>query len=344
VGTIKAIAGNSITLAPDAAAVEVSVVVQDSTRILRVAPGQKDLKDAAPIHQQDLQVGDRIRGFGAMAADNSLVASSIVAMKHADVQAKQLEERQEWQRGVGGLVTAVDGSAGTITISTSSLAGTKTVLLRTSKETLLRRYAPDSVKFDDARPGTLDQVKPGNQLRARGTRSTDGAEFAAKEIVSGAFRNIAGTITSVDSQANTIGVMDLIAKKAVTVKFSSQSQLRKLPPETAQRIALRLKRRAEGLPPTAATSGRTETNPPGPGPPDFQQMLSRLPPATIADFHKGEAVMIVSTEGLVAGQVVAITLLGGVEPILTAAPGSQAMILSPWAVGSPGGEGGEVGP
>ena len=72
---------------------------------------------------------------------------------------------------------------------------------------------------------------------------------------------------------------------------------------------------------------------------DFQQMLSRMPAVTLADLHKGDALLIVATEGSVSGST-AITLLSGVEPILQAAPSSsQAMMLTPWSLGgAPGGD------
>ena len=77
------------------------------------------------------------------------------------------------------------------------------------------------------------------------------------------------------------------------------------------------------------------------GAPDFNSMLSRLPAVALADLHKGDAVMIVSTEGS-GNSGTAITLLSGVEPILTAAPSaSQAMMLAPWSLGgAPGGDAG----
>ena len=76
------------------------------------------------------------------------------------------------------------------------------------------------------------------------------------------------------------------------------------------------------------------------GAPDFQQMLSRMPAVTLDDLHKGDAVLIVTTQGSVAGAGTAITLLSGVEPILQAAPtGSQALMLAPWSLGgAPGGD------
>ncbi len=123
----------------------------------------------------------------------------------------------------------------------AALGTVKKIAIHISKDTILRRYAADSVRFDDAKPGTLDQIKPGDQLRARGTRNEDGSEFVAEEIVSGSFRNIAGTVSSIEVSQNTISVTDLKTKKPVLVKFTADSQLRKLPPMMAQRIATRLK-------------------------------------------------------------------------------------------------------
>src|SRR5436309_2289069 len=54
IGAIKAINGTAITLTPDSGA-DISVTVQPATRIVRIAPGEKDLKNATPIQLQDLQ-------------------------------------------------------------------------------------------------------------------------------------------------------------------------------------------------------------------------------------------------------------------------------------------------
>lgn len=360
VGTVKAIAGNAVTLTTDSGP-EINVLVQDSTLMVRTAPGQKSLKDATRIQLPDLQVGDRILVRGQTSSDGkSLLASSIIVMKKSDIEQKQEHDRADWQkRGVGGLVRSVDAASGTVTISTSALAAAKTLAIHISKATIVRRYAPNSVKFDDATTGTLDQIKPGDQLRARGTRSADGNELAAEEVVSGSFRNIAGTISSVDASQGVINVMDLITKKPVVVKVAADSQMRKLPAMMAQMIAMRLKGGAQGAPQGAAAGnggapvarqggwqgggGAGGGSRPGGGPPDFQQILTRLPAASLADLQKGEAVMIVTTEGTAGSAVTAITLLSGVEPILTAAPaGSQSMLLSAWSLTPSGGGEGET--
>jgi hypothetical protein len=68
-------------------------------------------------------------------------------------------------------------------------------------------------------------------------------------------------------------------------------------------------------------------------------MLTRLPAMTVNDFQKGDAVILVSTEGTDSA-VTAITLVGGVEPILTASPaGRQGMVLSPWSLSGGAAEG-----
>src|SRR5437660_11575022 len=63
IGAIKSIAGNTLTLTLDSGP-DVSVTVQPDARILRIAPGAKDLKDATPVALLDLQVGDRVRVRG----------------------------------------------------------------------------------------------------------------------------------------------------------------------------------------------------------------------------------------------------------------------------------------
>jgi len=365
-GTIKSISGKVITLTTDAGS-EVTVQVQDATKLVRIAPGQKDLKEATPIQLADVQPGDRILVRGKLAEDGkSVVAASVIAMKKADIAEKQSRDREEWQKhGFGGLVNGVDTAGNTISVALPSAGEKRSVAVHLSKDTILRRYASDSVKFDDAKPASLDQIKPGDQLRARGTRSADGSELAADEIVSGTFRNLAGTISALDATAGTIAVQDLVSKKSITVRITAESQLRKLPAPMAQRIAMRLKEtstegQSSGPTPSGAGSTANAAQTPKPsGPPsggsdsgsggmgrpggggtvDLQQMINRMPAATLADLKKGDAVMVVATAGGTNGVSTVITLLGGVEPILEASPKSNSStILLPWSLNSGGGE------
>jgi hypothetical protein len=381
IGAVKAISGTSITLTPDSGP-EVNVNVLPTTRLLRIAPGEKNLKNATPLRLQDLQVGDRIL-VGGQASDDakSIAAATIVIMARTDLEAHHQQELQDWQkRGMGGLVSAVDPAAGSVTISVSNLMGKKSIVIHTSKDTVIRRYAPDSVKFEDAKTSSLQLIQPGDQLRARGDRIADGTELNAEEIVTGVFRNIMGTINSVDASSGLISVQDLLSKKAVTVRVASDSDLHKLPAEMAQRFAMRLKGGSgiAGLPggggasssgtgsganaPAGAAAGNAPANvPPNAqgaaanaqgggagggtrpaGGADFQQMLSRSPAVAVADLHKGDAVVILATEGTPTSASTVVMLVGGVEQILQAAPSaSQVMMLAPWSLGGApaGGEG-----
>src|SRR5579859_3895534 len=172
IGTVKSIAGKTLVVKADSGP-DVSVLVQDSTRIVRIAPGQTSLKDATPIEFSEFQVGDRVLARGAAGDDaQSVVAALVVVMKQTDVAQKQEHEQEDWQkRGVGGITTAIDPAAKTITVSI--LPGNN-INIKTSNDTRYLRYAPDSIKFNDARPGSFDDIKTGDQLRARGTRSADG--------------------------------------------------------------------------------------------------------------------------------------------------------------------------
>src|SRR6266851_2781427 len=213
VGTIKSIQADSITVAAESGGEgDIIAKLTGSTKILRAPPGEKDLKNATTLQAQDLQIGDRVlvRGQAATDGDGHIItALAVIVMKQADVAAKQQHDRDDWQkRGVGGLVTNVDTATGTITISSSATGANRSVAVHITKDTILRRYASGSVKFDDAKPAPVDRIKTGDQLRARGTRNPDGSEVSAEEIVSGAFRNIAGTIRAIDPASNMMTVQD----------------------------------------------------------------------------------------------------------------------------------------
>jgi hypothetical protein len=359
-GTIQSLSGNHLTVKNDAGAT-MQVTVQENARLLRVEPGQKSLSNASPLSLSDLATGDRVMARGAADADGkSLAASLLVAIKGADIAQKQEKEREDWQkRGAGGLVKAVDPAAQTVTVS----AGARMVTIHATPSTIIRRYAPGSVKFDQAVKGTLDQIRPGDQLRARGSKNDDGTSLEAEEIVSGSFLNLAGAIQSVDPSGSTITLTDSATKKPVLVTITPDSEVKKLDPTVAQRLAARMSgggaNRPNGSPagpPSGAASGGPGAgggdHPGGPGAggqgrsgPDFQQLLARSPSITLKDLQKGNMVIIVATEGQTPASATAITVVAGVEPMLQASTSaSQAMLSSAWNLGGEGGGGGGEAP
>jgi co-chaperonin GroES (HSP10) len=359
-GTVTAIAGNSLTLKTDAGQ-EVVVSVPDGARILQLAPGSTDLKTAQTIALKDIEVGDRVLVSGkAGDSANSFAAARVILMKSSDIAQKHETEQADWQkRGTGGIASAVD--AGTLTIT----VGAKKVAVTTSGKTQFRRYAGDSVKFEDAKPGTLAQIQPGDQLRVLGTKSDDGSSIEAEVVVSGSFKNLAGLIATIDAANGTLTLKDLTTKKTVTVTITANSNVRTLPPQAAAMFAARAKGAGAGggaagggspQPAGQQSAGQQSMGqgdasaggrPGGAGRSaggDLSQLVSRLPNKTIADLKVGDAVMIVASQpDPGSAKVTAVTLLSGVEPILAATPsGGPAMTLSPWNLGG-GGEGAPEG-
>ncbi len=338
-GSIRQVTGSTLSLATDQGA-QVTVKVQPGARLFRLAPGQTDLKSATAIQLGDLQPGDRVLVRGTTDSDGvSLDATAVIVMKQQDIAQRQQQEMQDWQRrGVGGLVKEVNPQAGTVTLAVNSAGGSKTVLVTTTPKTLCKRYAPDSVKWEDATTASLADIHVGDQLRARGDKNADGTQLAAEEIVAGTFRNIAGLVTAVDPAQGTLTVNDLLTKKPVTVSITADSQMKELPEQLAQGLAMRLKGGpAHGAANDAAPQSAGER----PRGADLNRMLARLPSVTLGDLHKGEAVMIVSTTGSSVQLPSAVTLLGGVEPILAAAPTGRGTesLLTPWSLsGIPGGD------
>jgi hypothetical protein len=353
-GAVTKIDAAARQIALQTATGEVAVTVDAKAKVLRVAPGATNLSNAAAIELTDINVGDRLRARGRMTEDQkSLAALEIVVISQSDIASKQAAERADWdRRGATGIVA--DIAADTVTINVRTVEGVKPLVITPAPNAVIRRYTPDSIKFADAKPAKLSEIHKGDQVRARGNKTPDGSQMTAEEIVSGQFKMIAGLVLSVDPQENVVRINNIETKKPMTVKISTDSSLKKLQPPLAQAIANRLhgvapaERPAGGAPPAAAAGpgggaagGTGGGRGPGGGgrPGDLQSMIDRTPAIKISDLMTGDAVIISSTAGATADQVTAITLLAGVEPILTK-PGTREMSLGDWNMGGGGDLGG----
>ncbi|WP_263415008.1 DUF5666 domain-containing protein [Terriglobus aquaticus] len=376
VGTVQSVSAGTLSLNSDKGG-SVSYTLPANVRVLQLAPGSTDLKTAQPASVTDIAEGDRALVSGRAGDNGTATALRVVLMKSGAIAQNNASRQQDWQRrGSGGIVEAVDPAAHTLTVT----SGTHKETITTTPSTVFRRYAPGSVKFEEASLSKIDDIHPGDQVRVRGDKSSDGSTIAADEIVSGAFRNVAGLITRVDSGANTVTLNDLATKKPVTIAITGESDLRSLPAEMAARFAARARGGAAGQGGTDAAAGSAGARqgaggvsaaansgegapggaargaggsggpagvagrPAGGRSGDLSQVITRLPKATLADLKTGEAVMVVASGASgPAGNLTAITLLSGVEPLLAASPqgGANSFSISPWSLG--GGEGGGEG-
>lgn len=285
-----------IRVKPDAGEI-VSLKVTSGTQVLRVAPGEKDLKKAEPIKITDVASGDHVL-VNLMPA--AFEARRIVVMSSADIAKKNEADSLDWnKRGVAGIVASKSGNE--ITLRKRSLQGEIKLTVAVSDSTQYRRYAPDSVKFADARKSGMAEISVGDQLRARGQKSEDGLNVTAEEVVFGTFVTKAGPITTVNVEAKEITVKDLATGKPLMIKLTGDSQVKKLPDFAAMMPP------GGAPPPNAATASATR---PARAAPDLTQMLERIPPSQFEDLKAGEMIVVSSTKGASSDRITAIMLVG----------------------------------
>lgn len=316
---------------------DIIVHLSANTVYKRVAPGETDLKNATVVTLADIGVGDRVIAMGRVADDRqSVPARQVIVMTKADIAKKQEREREEWRRrGVAGRVLKLDPQEQEIVIAVRTRGGEQQVTITNTEQASFRRYAPDSVKFSDAKPSSFAEMKIGDQVRVLGQRSEDGTRLTPEIIVFGSFRLVGGMIKKVDPTRNEIVIDDLQSGKPLTVVVNADSLLRRIPTEIAAMIArFRAQQAGGGSGNDMPTSGRESTRPTPPGGPpggvpgrmgDLDEMLERLPALSLAELKPQEMIVVSGTEGVDAGRVTAIKLLAGVEALLMQPSGRPAM-------------------
>lgn len=329
IGEVKAIdaTAKQLIVKTDAGAL-VTATLNDATQFMRVAPGETNLANAAKITFADLAEGDRVMAMGKVADDKKSVPTrAVIVMTKADIAKKQDAERAEWRRrGILGVVSALNPATKEITISTRSMAGMQSVIIPISDKVELRRYAPDSIKFGDAKSSTFAELQVGDQLRALGERAPDGTRFTPEKVVTGAFKTVAGTVTAVDAATGEIKITEADKKQPLTIVVKQDAVLRRFPGEMGGGMMM-MSRPAGGTPRGAAPAGASAGGPPqGGGAPgggpgrgggfNIQDMLERLPTIALADVKPGEMIIVSSTKGADPTRLTAISLLSGAEQFL----------------------------
>ena len=289
---VKTSAGNVVT-----------VTLSDRTTFMRIPPGEKTKDKFVPIAATDFAVGDTVFARGRMTEDRkSMPALEFYVMSQTDIAQKRERERDEWnKRGVAGTVSNLNATTNEISLDLRTPEGPKPIVVAAGAQTQFRRYAPDSVRFSDAKPSSFAELKVGDQLRALGTKSADGARFTPEEIVAGSFQTIGGAITEINLEKQEIKINDLLSKQAVTIVVTKDSSLRKYP-----------------------------------GTGDLQETFEQLPTFTLQELKAGDSILISSTKGADPARVTAIAIVSGVAPLLQKAQGNRAAVsLGAMSVGGP---------
>ena len=342
---------------------DLDVALSGSTEFKRVPPENPTLKSAVPAALTDIGIGDKLLVTGILSEDKkSLPARAVYLMTKSDIARKQAKDVERWAtRGISGRVASVNTAANEVTIEVRGLMSTTNVVVTAKPDAEFKRYAPNSVKYDEALESSVSEIKPGDMLRAVGDRGADGATFAAEEIVTGAFQTIAGEVKSVDTAKNEVIIADARTKKDVTVSLGSFSVLKKFPEEMAQRMT----QFGGGAGPGGQGGIRPAGGQPAGGRPGAQpgearpggqpgggqggrmgmggarggidDMFERLPAISVADLKPGDVIAVSSSKNGSETHVTAIKILAGVGPFIAAAQAQAAR------QGGRGGRGGGQG-
>jgi len=324
----------------------VTVSLGDKTTYKKLAPGETSLTNATDVTFADLAEGDRIMAQGTVATDlKSVPAARIIVMTKGDLAKKADAERAEWRRrGILGVITALKPDTKEITISNRTMAGTQSVVIPISDKTEMRRYAPDSIKFGDAKPSQFSELKVGDQLRALGDRTEDPLRFTPQKVVTGSFRTVGGVVTAIDPATHEIQIKELEKKTPLTIVIKQDAVLRRFPAEFG--MGFRPGGGGAGAPAGGgqapagggqAAQGNAQQRPQGAGGPGGQggpggrpgfninDMLERLPTISIADVKVGDTIIVSSTQGVDPTRLTAISLVAGADTLLAMlAPRPQA--------------------
>src|SRR6185295_2937024 len=334
IGEVKSIdsSGKLITIKTEAGST-VMVLYTDRTTYKKLKPGETSLANAADVTVSDVGEGDRIMARGNVAEDRkSVSALQVIVMSKGDIAKKQEAERLEWRRrGVLGVIQALKPEAHEITIQSRTMAGNTSIIIPVSDKTEMKRYAPDSIRFADAKPSTFTELKVGDQLRALGERTPDGTHFNPEKVVTGSFRTVGGVVTAVDPATGEIKINELEKKKPWTIVIKHDSVLRRFPPASEMGAMMGGFNRGGGggapgggAPPQGgqAQAPRPQGGPGGPGGPggrgfNINDMLERLPTISIADVKVGDTIIVSSTQGVDPTRLTAIALVSGADTLLT---------------------------
>lgn len=342
-GDVKAVESGKIVLQTKDG--DIDVVLSGKTAFKKINPANPKITEATDSALTDIGVGDKLLVSGMVATDKkSVPAKTIYLMTKAAIAEKQTKESQEWQtRGISGRVTNLSFEKNEVTIAVRNMTGETNVVVTPKSSVKFLRYAPDSIKYSEAKTSNIKEIFIGDNVRALGDKSTDGATFQAEEIISGAFQTVGGKVKSIDAAKNEIVIEDIKTKKDITIAVGANSALKKFPAEMAQRMAMRASGENGGFrPPQQGNQNNPQNNQANPpanngqtpertgmgggrgGRGDINEIFERLPVITVAELKAGDMIAVSSTKTDNPSKITAIRLLAGVEPFLNSPQGQNS--------------------
>ena len=329
VGVVTAVdkATNQISVKADSGETK-AVVISATSALLRMPPGETAAQKALKVSLEEVAVGDRVFARGAFIGDGKTMEARQVVVSSTAATAAQSHPHQadSRTRPMAGRIARVDVDKKEITLQPRGRDGVTPPTIVVSDATRFFRYAPDSMDINHASRSSLGQMREGDQLRALGERSEDGARFAATEIIAGSMIRAIGEVVSVDAARKELTLKNNEGQ-AIKVAIGDRSSLRRVTPEVAATFATRPGRgdgqqgrpnergerrgrreRPAGESGEARRGGEGRAARAGRG---FQEMLAGLPAISLNELKKGDVVFVSGSEGSDPSRMTAIMLITG---------------------------------
>jgi len=328
-GMVKAIDGDKLVL--ETAKGPVTLTIAATAAVKKVPASNPSATAATPSSMSEIAVGDSVVVTALPTADGRLnPARTVLVIAKTDLVAKEKARSDAWRsRGISGVVEAVNPETNQITVKVSgSMGATSNVVISPKPTAKFLKYSSDSIKYTDAKQGTLAGVEKNDSIKALGDKSEDGTSFAAEEILTGSYQQVVGTVKSVDAANNEVVVSDLQTKKDVTISLAGTGVMKRFPMQFAERMAGRSA--GQGATPGAGGQARQPGGgrPVGMGPggmggaggmggrANLDDMIERFENVAIADLKVGEMIGVVAAKSDLNSKVKAFKLLAGVEPFV----------------------------
>lgn len=317
---------------------KIDLVLSATTAFKRVPPENPNIAAAVAATLSEIAVGDKVMATGILSEDGkTLPARSVYLMTKADLSEKAAKENEMWRtRGISGKVTSVNVQTNQIVFDTGGFMAKTSMTLTPKADAKMLRYAPNSLKFSDAKPSSISDIKAGDEIRALGDKSSDGTAFSADTVLTGGFRQAAGRIKSIDLEKKEVVLEDLNTKKDFTVAYANAVMMKRFPEEMVTRMigmqmagapggqgGVQVVRPVGGGQPSAGgqPAGGAQPGagprPMGGGRPSPGEMIDRLPNMPAEDLKVGEVIAVLTSSATAGSdRVSAFKLVAGVEPFI----------------------------
>lgn len=173
-GEVASVDSAKIVLQTKDGVIEVTLAV--ATEYKRIPPETPTLKAAVAAAFADVGVGDKLLVTGAVSSNKKQIpAKTIYILSKSDIAQKNAKEAEAWQkRGITGRATKIDFQNNQVTVAVREVTGEKEIVVSPNENAKFLRYAPNSIKYSEAKSSNLKEIFVGDIVRALGDKSEDG--------------------------------------------------------------------------------------------------------------------------------------------------------------------------